>query len=1803
MKKNTEHKESRGLPGGPNEYITHVSNLFSTEGYKRNSPDVNNPYNIIPSGDITMKGVDFPVRGYGNNGVVQDMTPGVPHYDYGNADYVVEVPMAQDGGDPEMLFKDEYNTALTEEEKIKYNAWVASESKRQGRDIMWDLGTYDIQGFWKSGDHMKMDEDNHGSDKWKKPNHPTFSNQSNYHNVDGYIGGTWAEDGGYTPSDYTTKLYDKNYYDKLFGREPNRPEYLNLQKKQKGGGLLNKTMACNSCGWEWKAADGGNDVSTCHKCGSSALPKAQDGNGEEEKSIWGFVKELAKVPADNISNLLGVMGIPANLIAEATESFTGRGDGEFNFMDAMPSFATPGSDDEIFTFTNQNGTPVKNVAGLKDADGNPLVENPVGAFVTNLATDPSTYVGGGIAKNVIKKGFKTLPKKVVENTAKVVDNVIPKVVDNVTPSWSRGVTNYGKSSEGIQDALSSMKSQGKHLDEIGFNVDDVIAPNVINHGNKFGRQIAEVALPNGQSQLFYKSSGLAGKKGIGKGGTTEGLWQPYGGHATANGTDNWFIKDIGYENFYDSNSFKGIANKLDEIESGWDMSKQLLKSKLKYGGIPKAQDGNKEWIKNWIRTRNATGQFEDQLGNGQMEKGFKSLDDVKKVSREEMVKAGNDDASYWQIGAPNGMYVPSDNIYFSDPGFFSGNKEEDTDIHEQSHVFDIGTSGVPQKDMEEEIPETNIHKAIKNIPVKGGYKTEEYLPPAEIYAELMKFRKKNNIDPNKIYTKDDLLELRKKLKEENDYGLFKLDDIYEDEEILRLMNEVATIDTPQENNIRYAQNGNGEYKVASGDTFYGIANKNKIPWNALKEANPDLDYENLKLGQQLVLPNKIDRSPPMPKTGVSKNSNVLDYNALSSYLADTRGGTTDTWGQLADTIAYHESSPWSRMDPKAKQYQGGPGRGLFQFEGQSFDTALKRYKNVADAQGFTIKDSIVNAKSADELSSEDQYALFLANLIESKAKLSDYTNGNLSPVDVWLQGHKNIEAEGDRNSFLESKKAAEKEGIKNGYKSFQYGNGEWKETVQDNTRIATRRMVPNLGKPEFEPASKLQEFLKQSGVDYANNQILDTTVVRDNTAVTQKQLPFIKDGNLNEPLSAEEYNSVIADLDKESRLEKSKYERPDLISDFTKSSNDYARGWKDMTNASPSEVETLQKDLLSKGYDIGATGADGNYGARTLAAHKSMIDDVNLAPSAISKYYKNYTPDNKEEVLKIQQDLVDKGFMSATLLNKEGSSIDGKFGQQTKEALQAYNTKKTKEDPNALVFDFIPSKLEDGRCAAGMCSILEGNNVMTESLGVKYKNAWDIFENMNDVENSKSIFNIYDDKAFDNATSAEDIKRITKEVKRKKQTKASDYKTGDIVGLYWDGSSHHEETLNSKTHNTHTGFVSDVIDGVPIITHNVNGTVLQQPYDELVTGWIRRPSEDIKVNSTYNVDGIEDIEIDPSTITNLSLRYQSGDYEGERLTQLENVFKRAKYNSTKIPEILNSSVDPKWLESTIVGITGAETGVGASVPRSKEEAGYFKNMVYDAKGYKSKDVSLGIGKTKLTALDNFAKSYFQINSAEDLGKSDDKAIDAITYLITKNYETFKDYSNTYAELNLAEEDIRNMSILAYNQGTNRLLKTGRVADSRNAETEVQALRELYDATLLDINSTNYKHLPIIGDAAFKVGQVLPTGMPGSVRPSDSYIKKVNQYRTDLFPENYAYVETPANDFEPSTMAHGGEPKSKVNELTMYKNYMKGMYDNTNMQKQAQKVYDKLNRVYLRKARLGGTTSPNYIMSNIIRETA
>lgn len=63
----------------------------SITGYKKNSPDKNRPFNVIPSGKITMKNVEFPVLGIDNLGNKKMMKPGKDYNYPGNI--VLEIPM------------------------------------------------------------------------------------------------------------------------------------------------------------------------------------------------------------------------------------------------------------------------------------------------------------------------------------------------------------------------------------------------------------------------------------------------------------------------------------------------------------------------------------------------------------------------------------------------------------------------------------------------------------------------------------------------------------------------------------------------------------------------------------------------------------------------------------------------------------------------------------------------------------------------------------------------------------------------------------------------------------------------------------------------------------------------------------------------------------------------------------------------------------------------------------------------------------------------------------------------------------------------------------------------------------------------------------------------------------------------------------------------------------------------------------------------------------------------------------------------------------------------------------------------------------------------------------------------------------------------------------------------------------------------------------------------------------------------------------------------------------------------------
>lgn len=111
-----------------------------------------------------------------------------------------------------------FNTKLTSDEEKAFQQWAEQESIKTGRDKFRDLEDYDLKGAWKELQQGTMSEDERGhlGDKYKKPNHPTFSDQSIYHNTKDpktgtkYEGGTWGKEGEkdtYTPSKHVLKFH------------------------------------------------------------------------------------------------------------------------------------------------------------------------------------------------------------------------------------------------------------------------------------------------------------------------------------------------------------------------------------------------------------------------------------------------------------------------------------------------------------------------------------------------------------------------------------------------------------------------------------------------------------------------------------------------------------------------------------------------------------------------------------------------------------------------------------------------------------------------------------------------------------------------------------------------------------------------------------------------------------------------------------------------------------------------------------------------------------------------------------------------------------------------------------------------------------------------------------------------------------------------------------------------------------------------------------------------------------------------------------------------------------------------------------------------------------------------------------------------------------------------------------------------------------------------------------------------------------------------------------------------------------
>lgn len=211
------------------------------------------------------------------------------------------------------------------------------------------------------------------------------------------------------------------------------------------------------------------------------------------------------------------------------------------------------------------------------------------------------------------------------------------------------------------------------------------------------------------------------------------------------------------------------------------------------GNLPTNQN---DFLDTWNASRLATGRYNNQLGDGRLERQAESRNTAREFrspigfamnygKRAAIRTPSMSDTDYRKEIARNAQsmklrlntpetgqgviggayHAPTHSSYVNQEEFA---KDPTVRTHENAHASRA----------------TEQEKVISDI--LGSSSSSDYLRrPTEVYSRLMQFRQANNLDPNTVYDKDSFRELRKTATDYNLINTFKED------EVIDLLNNVA----------------------------------------------------------------------------------------------------------------------------------------------------------------------------------------------------------------------------------------------------------------------------------------------------------------------------------------------------------------------------------------------------------------------------------------------------------------------------------------------------------------------------------------------------------------------------------------------------------------------------------------------------------------------------------------------------------------------------------------------------------------------------------------------------------------------------------------------------------------------------------------------------------------------------------------------------------------------------------------------------------------------------------------------------
>lgn len=267
---------------------------------------------------------------------------------------------------------------------------------------------------------------------------------------------------------------------------------------------------------------------------------------------------------------------------------------------------------------------------------------------------------------------------------------------------------------------------------------------------------------------------------------------------------NTYINDNVYPAQHVSYSTNLLYNKINNVYNKKDKEVITKSHKKPLGGnLPTNQN---DFLDTWNASRLATGRYNNQLGDGRLERQAESRNTAREFrspigfamnygKRAAIRTPSMSDTDYRKEIARNAQsmklrlntpetgqgviggayHAPMHSSYVNQEEFA---KDSTVRTHENAHASRA----------------TEQEQVISDI--LGSSSSSTYLRrPTEVYSRLMQFRQANNLDPNIIYDKDSFRELRKTATDYNLINTFKED------EVIDLLNNVAMRNDPNQFNL------------------------------------------------------------------------------------------------------------------------------------------------------------------------------------------------------------------------------------------------------------------------------------------------------------------------------------------------------------------------------------------------------------------------------------------------------------------------------------------------------------------------------------------------------------------------------------------------------------------------------------------------------------------------------------------------------------------------------------------------------------------------------------------------------------------------------------------------------------------------------------------------------------------------------------------------------------------------------------------------------------------------------------------